>query len=108
MWCLDSSLLCRAHLIAEHGEIHSVATVLKNRTRKGLGWICNLLLHDYLGGDLKVRHDELVHEMLKRGYKHLTPMPDRMIFGGKVDVRRSKRDLMARCEACKRNFNGSK
>ena len=75
MWMINPKLLCRKHLLGEHGEIH------KHRH--------NFVKHHSIKGriepivqiepeSMESRHDELVKEMLARGYNHNSPyvLPD--------------------------------
>jgi len=51
---------------------------------------------------IKSRHEELVAEMLRRGYDHQSPLPEFINFhGGMVDPERSLADLKSRCKLCK-------
>lgn len=54
---------------------------------------------------IQSRHDELVAEMKRRGYKHGSPLlyKDRLNVGA-IDRRWSLRMLLARCPACKERF----
>jgi hypothetical protein len=54
---------------------------------------------------MQSRHDELVEEMLRRGYKHKSPYeaPDLSAYDfseWSVDVEESIRDLKERCPEC--------
>jgi hypothetical protein len=94
--------LCRQHLIGEHHEVHTaVGSILgigrwtENETRAGFAEPQNLVL----------RHDELVAEMLARGYYHGSPLPEfeTRLFG-RVDIIRSVSDLVERCPECRRRI----
>lgn len=101
MWMVDPSKLCRQHLLGEHKELHMlVGTILKGTSIKG-----------YIDGDLaeihsiKTRHKELVDEMEKRGYQHKSPLKKFLGWkAGKVDLEKSKRDLIERCSICRENL----
>lgn len=104
MWGINPSLLCRKHLLGEHGEIH------KHRH--------NFVKHHKITNriypivqiepeNMKKRHDELVKEMIKRGYNHNSPyeQPDLSYLSNderyaKIDVNNSINDLKNRCSEC--------
>ena len=53
------------------------------------------------------RHDSLVREMICRGFNHKSPLD---VAGvdlpvGKVDIKKSIRDLKKRCEDCRGRLN---
>ena len=100
MWMINPAILCRKHLLGEHGEIHKH----KHNFEKG---------HSIEGRKgqieplaMQSRHDELVEEMTKRGFNHKSPyeMPDLSIYNLDefvVDKNKSMNDLMLRCEDCR-------
>jgi len=99
MWNIEPSKLCRNHLLGEHFEIHKAIGNLKN-SRK---WTESLAKKGYLEPQNALkRHNKLVEEMKKRGYKHNSKLK---ISGiklpkGKVDIKKSIRDLKKRCKFC--------
>jgi len=62
---------------------------------------------------LKVRHNELVNEMLRRGYKHNTPLEfENSILeylGNRIDNKINKslslNTLIDKCQLCKKRLN---
>lgn len=108
MWMVDPATMCNKHLVAEHHECH----VFEGRIRSGLaiqGYLDNNLLEPLM---LCLRHDDLAHEMLKRGMQHVTPiregtpqaiftLPEEQRF---VTINRSAAaaELHRRCEECRR------
>ena len=101
MWMVDPNILCRKHLLGEHGEIHKHRHnfVKKHRMEGRRGQI--------EPKSMKSRHDALAKEMLKRGYKHESPyeMPDISYLADMtVDKEESLNDLLNRCEECKKNY----
>jgi len=102
MWMVDPKLLCRKHLLGEHGEIHKFRHnfVKKHRMAGRMGQIEPAKMEE--------RHDLLAQEMLNRGYNHQSPyeQPDishlpTMI----VDINKSLQDLCERCEECRERIN---
>jgi hypothetical protein len=98
MWMVVPRKMCRKHLLGEHVEIHMAVASL--RLKKSLaGFIAKGLLEL---ASLRSRHDELVAEMIRRGYRHASPLgrvpPAR---AGKIDRRRSARELAERCAECR-------
>lgn len=97
-WNVDPKLLCRKHLLGEHVENHMFmgcikkGTSLKGYIEKGLVEIHNI----------KNRHDELVNEMIRRGYNHKTPIEDLLCEKiGFVNSEENKKELERRCEFCR-------
>ena len=51
---------------------------------------------------IRTRHEELVEEMVARGYNHKSPLPDfPEVSGGVVDREENLRDLANRCVDCR-------
>lgn len=102
MWMIDPKILCRKHLLGEHGEIHkhrhNFVKKHKMDGRKG----------QIEPKSMQVRHDILAKEMLRRGYKHQSPFkqPDVSYLPEmKVDSNKALKDLLIRCDSCKENYN---
>jgi hypothetical protein len=97
MWMVPPRRMCRKHLLGEHVEIHMAVASL--RLGKSLqGFLDKGLLEL---GSLRSRHDELVVELLRRGYRHhspLGPVPRRS--DGKVDRPANALELARRCPDC--------
>jgi hypothetical protein len=106
MWCVDPKQMCRNHLLGEHLECHMFATTLKKGVHVD-GYVKNGLLDI---SRLQARHQELVNEMLRRGYRHNTPFPEEnsytiepnlwLVKLGKVDPIISEAKLRSRCLNC--------
>lgn len=105
MWNVDPKLLCRKHLLGEHVEIHMlVGSILKGINLSGYTDTGLVELHT-----INVRHDQLVTEMKRRKYNHKSPLPKfRAKKLGKVDSRRSLRELAQRCPECKKRQAGTR
>ena len=86
VWDVDPALLCRAHLLGEHRELHAVWNVLTlNRTGyarhpETLRWQGRLRA-------LFERHEQLVAEMGRRGYQHRSPLDAALATGLAVQDR---------------------
>lgn len=109
MWMGNPKTMCRQHLLGEHKEIPQLVGTLK----KGFdisGFIKNNLVEIEA---IIARHNELVEEMLFRGYNHKSPIntseelscftkylsPFHKQY--KVNVESSNLDRASRCVHCK-------
>lgn len=99
MWMVSPHIMCRKHLLGEHVEMHMLAGSLR-RGRSVQGFIDKNLIDTSL---MKCRHDMLVAEMQRRGYKHESPLEIDFDFEheGWVDVDESYYELASRCEDCR-------
>jgi hypothetical protein len=88
VWDIDPKYLCRKHLLAEHRELHGLWNILTKHGGSGgysrhpetLRWVGKLKA-------LYLRHELLVREFERRGYKHHTPLDKRLARGkAKQDV----------------------
>lgn len=104
MWGIDAKLLCKKHLIGEHGEIHKHRHnfVKQHKITKRISPIVQIEPEN-----MKIRHDELAAEMIRRGYNHQSPyeQPDLSYLKSyeryaKIDVKNSIIDLSNRCSEC--------
>lgn len=104
MWMIDPKLLCRKHLLGEHGEIHKFRhNFVKQHSI--VGRMKPIVQIEPL--KMKLRHDELAKEMLRRGFNHNSPytLPDLSYLpeeftNAKVNIGYNIIDLMERCEEC--------
>lgn len=113
MWMISPKILCTNHLLGEHSEIH------KHRHVFVKGWkitkrveVDNVQIEPR---SMKIRHDELVEEMLKRwpkenGHKSVYEQPDLSLYSEYeqnvvVDTKQSLEDLLNRCDKCKERYN---
>ncbi len=100
---LDTTWLCRNHLLGEHSEIHKHRPSFVKR-HSIAGRISPVVL--IVPALMKKRHDELAAEMVKRGYKHNSPyeLPDLSYLGNaanvKADIAYNIADLSKRCADC--------
>ena len=72
MWMGDPPTMCRNHLLGEHKELHQ----LIGQLRKKLGITGYIQKNCIEVSSITSRHDALVREMERRGYNHLSPVPD--------------------------------
>ena len=80
VWDVSPKVLCRNHLLGEHRELHAMWSVI-TKNKKGyslhpetIRWKGKLLA-------LYNRHDQLVQEMVRRGYSHKSPLDKRNATG---------------------------
>jgi hypothetical protein len=86
IWDISPKKLCRNHLLGEHRELHAIWTVITEK-KKGyskhpetLRWVGKL-------NAMYSRHEDLVEEMINRGYRHKSPLDKRKAVGkSKQDV----------------------
>jgi len=107
MWMVDPKLLCRQHLLGEHNEIHKH----KHNFEKKHSINKRIENGQIEPSSMKTRHDELVAEMLNRGYNHNSPyeMPDILYLpeyqqNFKVDKNHALQDLQNRCNECQKRI----
>ena len=80
IWDLPPRVLCRQHLLGEHRELHGLWNVLTqgkagySRHPETLRWVGKLKA-------LHARHEQLVAEMARRGYRHASPLEVRLATG---------------------------
>ena len=105
MWNINSELLCNKHLLGEHFEIHCAVGNLGHSGK----WTKALAKKGYLEPqNFLFRHNELVKEMITRGFKHNSPLSVRGIKLpiGRIDTKKSIRDLKERCIDCRKKIKG--
>lgn len=109
---IEPKLMCNRHLVAEHGETHLFAEMLKLKVPmdKFVKANCVELRNDILS--ILRRHDALVQEMFNRGYRHYSPMSKDLllsidlsylpahILSACVDVVQSNELITSRCYNC--------
>lgn len=73
IWDIPPAELCRSHLLGEHRELHGLWNIL---TLGRQGYSAHPETRRWVGklAALYLRHDELVAEMARRGYRHHTPL----------------------------------
>lgn len=108
MWMIKPEKMCNKHLLGEHGEIHKRHHTFVKKYNI-LGRIYPVVQIE--PSSMKIRHDKVAKEMLKRGMNHNSDyeQPDisylrEDLRNAKVNVDISKKDLIERCEKCKKRI----
>jgi len=80
IWDLPPENLCRQHLLGEHRELHALWVIL---TEGKKGFARHPETQRWRGKlpALYLRHEALVAEMLRRGYRHRTPLNGEQVTG---------------------------
>lgn len=105
MWNVPVEKLCRQHLLGEHQETHSFVGCIKKGTSLK-GYIDKGLVEVH---NIRNRHDLLAEEMLKRGYKHLSPLQEFTCQdAGYVNSEQNINELHRRCEKCRERIENKK
>lgn len=107
MWLVNPEKMCQKHLCGEHVEMHMFLGAINKGTKMD-GYIKNNLFEPRY---LHKRHEELANEMIRRGYKHKSPLKD--IDCGSIlnlsiehqywEINKNKalKDLLDRCPKCR-------
>jgi len=82
IWDINPKYLCRKHLLAEHRELHGLWNILTKHKGKG-GYSKHPETLRWIGKTkaLYKRHEILVKEFAKRGYKHYSPLNKKLAKG---------------------------
>ena len=97
MWGVYPGYMCRQHLLGEHVEMPMAVGAIRHD--KSISGYTNGGLLDT--SKIQHRHDTLVIEMQKRGYKHRSPLHyDDVLQSGSVDVVSNLSALRQRCVEC--------
>jgi hypothetical protein len=77
VWDIPVWRLCRKHLLAQHVEIHAIYNII---TRGLKGYANHPEVMRWRGHEsaLRSRHEATKNEMLRRGYKHNSPINGRI------------------------------
>ncbi|MEW6386299.1 MAG: pyrimidine dimer DNA glycosylase/endonuclease V [Thermodesulfobacteriota bacterium] len=80
IWDLPPENLCRQHLLGEHRELHALWVIL---TQEKKGFARHPETQRWRGKlpALYLRHEALVAEMVRRGYRHRTPLNGAQVTG---------------------------
>ncbi|MBF0522924.1 MAG: pyrimidine dimer DNA glycosylase [Candidatus Omnitrophica bacterium] len=85
IWDIAARKLCRNHLLGEHRELHAIWVVI-TKGRKGYSRHPETLRWKGKLKALFLRHEELVAEMKRRGYGHLSPLDKRLAVGKRMQA----------------------
>lgn len=100
MWMLNPKKMCRNHLLGEHKEIHQLIGIITKKKMNIL--LGHARLKQIQTRSIIQRHDELVEEMLSRGYNHKSPLKEfEFLDIGEVDIESNLIDLSNRCLNCR-------
>lgn len=83
IWDIEPDILCRSHLLGEHRELHGLWNIL---TRGLEGYSRHPETRRWEGrlAALYARHEALVAEMKRRGYRHHSPLDRTLATGSDV------------------------
>lgn len=83
---MDPALLCRSHLLGEHRELHALWNIL---TLDRSGYRSHPETRRWEGrlAALHRRHEALVAEMERRGYRHGSPLDPTLATGADTQTR---------------------
>lgn len=73
IWDISPEKLCRNHLLGEHSELHALWSIL-TKGKEGFAWHPETQRWRGKLKALYLRHEDLVQEMSRRGYRHLSPL----------------------------------
>jgi hypothetical protein len=80
IWDISPKRLCRLHLLGEHRELHAIWNVLTTG-KKGYANHPETLRWKGRLKALYLRHQRLVEEMARRGYRHASPLCEELAIG---------------------------
>jgi len=87
IWDIEPKYLCRKHLLGEHRELHAIWIII-TKNKKGYRhhpetkrWVGRLKA-------LERRHEALVKEMARRGYRHKSFLDKKLATG--ISVQKTK------------------
>jgi len=83
IWDISPKNLCRKHLIAEHGELHSMWSIIVNN-KKGFSRHPETMRWRGKLKALYFRHEKLVNEMKRKGYNHNSPIDKKEATGSNI------------------------
>jgi hypothetical protein len=82
IWDISPKHLCHQHLVAEHRELHGIWNILTIHKGKG-GYSRHPETLRWVGKTKALfnRHESLVKEFKSRGYRHFSPLNERLAIG---------------------------
>jgi hypothetical protein len=99
IWDLEPRLLCDQHLLGEHRELHAIWSILTTGKTGYANHPETLRWRGRLAA-LHARHEAQVAEMDRRGFRHASPLDERLATGAAqqttyVDTIESQRARLA-------------
>jgi hypothetical protein len=85
IWDILPDKLCRNHLLGEHNELHAIWNIL-TQGKKGYA---NHPETKRWKGKLRALyrvHEEIVQEMITRGYRHQSPLDEALATGSRIQT----------------------
>ena len=83
IWDVPPALLCRQHLLGEHRELHGLWNIV-SQGKRGYSKHPETMRWEGKLAALFVRHQQLVDEMQRRGYRHNSPLDAALATGSGV------------------------
>ena len=80
IWDVPPEKLCRSHLLGEHSELHGIWSIL-TEDRQGYANHPEVIRWRGKLRALYEKHQEIVDEMLRRGYQHNSPLDPQLATG---------------------------
>ncbi len=80
IWDIAPRKLCRNHLLGEHRELHAIWSIL-TKNKCGYRHHPEVLRWEGRLRPLYYRHESLVKELKRRGYRHFSPLDKRRVSG---------------------------
>ncbi len=82
VWDIHPRYLCRKHLLGEHRELHGLWNILTKHGARG-GYSKHPETLRWVGKTkaLYERHEALVKEFGRRGYRHYSPLDKKLAVG---------------------------
>lgn len=109
MWMLPPETMCRKYLLGEHVELHMLIGSLR-RGKNIDGFLAGKLVDPRR---MFRRHEELVLEMERRGYRHASPLDEAECetlarrygrTGTGIDAGANAAELARRCPECAKHL----
>lgn len=86
IWDVEPARLCRQHLLGEHRELHGLWNI-HTLGKAGYGRHPETVRWEGKLAALFARHERLVEEMERRGYRHASPLDPALAVGDAVQDR---------------------
>ncbi len=83
IWDIEPRVLCKNHLLGEHRELHGLWNIL-TQDKTGYRKHPETMRWEGKLAALFARHDALVLEMTRRGYRHGSPLDPELATGSSV------------------------